>query len=58
MNKPFLLIVGDQYYPSSGTGDWRGCFKSIAEAEIHLALKDPSSYDWYRIVDLRDWVNA
>lgn len=58
MNKPFLLIVGDQYYPSSGTGDWRGCFETIAEAKINLALKDPSSYDWYRIVDLRDWVNA
>ena len=31
--KPYLLIVGDTYYPESGTGDWIGCYKTEEEAK-------------------------
>jgi hypothetical protein len=31
--KHFLLIAGDHYYPSSGTGDWIECFESYKKAE-------------------------
>ena len=24
--KPYLLIVGDNYYPSAYTGDWVACY--------------------------------
>jgi hypothetical protein len=33
MTKPYLLIAGDQYYPSAGTGDWIGCFETYEEAK-------------------------
>jgi hypothetical protein len=33
MNKPYLLIAGDQYYPSYGTGDWIACFGTYEEAK-------------------------
>ena len=32
MNKPYLLIAGDNLYPSDGTGDWIKCYESVAEA--------------------------
>lgn len=54
MNKPFLLIAGDQYYPSAGTGDWRGCFKTYKEA-MSVYLEKYKNSDWYEIVDLRNW---
>ena len=52
MRKRFLLIAGDKYYPSSRTGDWRGCFETYEKAEEKLKEYD---YDWYEIVDLREW---
>lgn len=54
MNKPFLLIVGECYYPCSGTGDWIACF-ATEEAAISHHQSMEKKYDWYRIVDLRDW---
>ena len=33
MNKPFLLIAGDKYYPQRGVGDWVGCYETIEDAE-------------------------
>ena len=66
--KPFLLIAGDKYYPSQDTGDWIGCFSTREEAEAQirtpgrsrgLQVQHPrfgeTDYDWYEIVDLRDW---
>lgn len=69
MKKPFLLIMGSDYYPSRGTGDWQGTYESYEEAEDnvveteteHYSLKEDTSdnsydyYDWYKIVDLRNW---
>jgi hypothetical protein len=57
--KPYLLIAGDDYYPSSETGDWIDCYETEEEAikkwvEISKAKY---RYDWYEIVDLRDWIN-
>jgi hypothetical protein len=30
--KPYLLIVGDNYYPSAYTGDWVACYATEEEA--------------------------
>ena len=59
MRKPFLLTAGDHYYPSSGTGDWIECYETIKEAEEKWEeiSKQKYRYDWYEIVDLRDWMN-
>jgi hypothetical protein len=69
MKKPFLLIAGFGYYPSSGTGDWIKAFETyelaksqIEEKVIHketriIYLPDGATYDWYQIVDLRDWAD-
>ena len=77
MKKPYLLIAGHQYYPSSGTGDWIAFFDTYEEAkEEAIAVIVPkyhnkkfgdemvdkysirgANYDWYEIVDLRDWMN-
>jgi hypothetical protein len=72
MNKPFLLTVGDHYYPESGAGDWVGCFSSYEEAMAQIKLDNYGAYtrsgkligegrekefDWYEIIDLRKWVN-
>ena len=58
MRKPFLLTAGDHYYPSSGTGDWVKCYETKEEAEEkwgEISSKLKYRYDWYEIVDLRDW---
>ena len=67
--KPFLLIAGDWYYPASGIGNWIDTFSSKEEAlqKIKVHYDDMSkdrlykindvSYEWYEIVDLREWVN-
>ena len=34
MNKPYLLIAGENFYPSDGTGDWVGCFSTYEEAIV------------------------
>jgi hypothetical protein len=65
MNKPFLLLAGDYYYPSFETGDWQGRYATYEEAESQInTTKDKDKdeeyfrikdviYDWYKIVDLR-----
>lgn len=55
MKKPYLLIAGDNYYPSSDTDDWKGCFETREEALEYLETFDKDYYDWYTIVDLREW---
>jgi hypothetical protein len=55
MNKPFLLIAGFNYYPDFGTEDWKGTYSTYEEAEKALKDIEHSNYDWYRIVDLREW---
>jgi len=55
MKKPYLLIAGDNYYPSADTGDWKGCFETYEEAKEYLETIDKKYYDWYEIVDLREW---
>lgn len=67
MEKPFLLIAGDVYYPNKATGDWIACFETLKEAsDAVVELNDGhpwdgkyqinnSRYDWYEIVDLRNW---
>ena len=57
--KPYLLIAGDNYYPSSRTGDWIDCYETEEEAKERWEeiSKSKYSYDWYEIVDLRDWMN-
>lgn len=66
--KPYLLIGGDHYYPSSGTKDWIKCFETKEEAESFIThydaglckhkLQDGSVVDWYVIVDLKKWTEA
>ena len=36
MNKPYLLIAGDDYYPSRGTRDWKERFDSYEEANAAI----------------------
>jgi hypothetical protein len=64
MNKPYLLIAGDDYYPSSDTRDWVGCFSTYEEAKAQVEPRKTNGYtvngrargcDWYEIVDLREW---
>lgn len=62
MKRPYLLIAGEQYYPSAGTRDWRGCFETQEEAEGQVSIDDNGypviegrRHDWYHIVDLDEW---
>ena len=65
MTKPYLLIAGDCYYPSSGTGDWIDCYETVEEAREQIEYDDQRInttykirgrvFEWYDIVDLRDW---
>lgn len=68
--KYFLLIAGEYYYPSNGTGDWIGCFETYEEALsqvkveeydfrgkiCHAYIVSGSERGWYEIVDLREWI--
>ena len=56
--KPYLLIVGDDYYPSAYTGDWVACYATKEEAKEKWEELSKSKYsnDWYEIVDLREWI--
>ena len=71
MNKPFLLIANEGYYPGDGTSDWIGCFETREEAEAQITITNGSNEDFdlafrakdrsirsgrYEIVDLREWV--
>ena len=52
MNKPYLLIVNYYYFPSGGTEDWKGCFRTFEEADSEgQKLVGKTSY--YTVVDLR-----
>lgn len=69
MKKPFLLIAGCWYNPSDGTGDWKGCFETYDEAmnqieteyrsgeEVYKIKTENTAerWDWYEIIDLREW---
>jgi hypothetical protein len=45
MNRPYLLIAGDHYYPQGGTSDWIGCFSTYEEAlgQVQFVV----SHDYY-----------
>ena len=51
MNKPYLLIAGDNYYPSADTGDWVGCFSTYEEAKAQVEPRKTNGYT----VNVRDW---
>jgi hypothetical protein len=56
--KPYLLIAGYQYYPDRGTGDWIGCYATEEAAEKRWnELIQSYDYNWYYIVDLREWMD-
>jgi hypothetical protein len=57
--KPYLLIAGDNFYPEAYTGDWIECYETKEEAieKWEEISKQKYRYDWYEIVDLRDWMN-
>lgn len=40
MTKPYLLIAGDDYYPSSGTDDWIDCYSTVEEAREQIEYID------------------
>lgn len=44
MKKPFLLIAGDCYYASAGTGDWIGCFETCEEAKSQVEVIQHHTY--------------
>lgn len=44
MNKPFLLIAGDSYYPQAGTDDWQGRFDSIEEIQKAITTVEHHKY--------------
>jgi hypothetical protein len=69
--KLFLLIAGHSYYPQSGTQDWIGAFETKEEAESKVIkagdkrikfetyypyVIENIGYDWFKIVDLKDWI--
>ena len=71
MNKPYLLIAGEWYYPLCGTGDWIDTYISYEDAEKqiiydisnrhltnHTYLINNKGYDWYKIVNLETWNNT
>jgi len=60
VKKPFLLIAGYSYYPSSGTGDWVGCCETEEAAQkiwenIKEEESDEYGLNWHNVVDLRKW---
>ena len=66
MNKPWLLIIGDDYYPARGTGDWVSRFETEKDAAVYAEnLKDEyypferilgeGSLKWCEIVNLETW---
>lgn len=62
--KYFLLLAGSMYYPNKGNGDWIGCYETKYDARQCVSEKDgviyidgvDNDYDWYEIVDLREWI--
>lgn len=65
MEKYFLLTAGDNYYPYHGDGNWIGTFGSWDEAHDEVVKEEDcryrikgEKYDWFVIIDLRDWING
>jgi len=67
--KFFLLTAGDNYYPVRGTGDWIKTFETLEEAEAAVTkvtddwrhgdyIIEGCHYDWYKIIDLRSWIQS
>lgn len=60
--KPFLLIAGDNYYPSAYTDDWIESYTTYQDAKNAVSLSGDKiiinnrKYDWFDIVDLREWI--
>ena len=55
--KTYLLIAGYNYYPARDTGDWIACYNTEEEANKRIdELKQSYDYDWFDIVDLKDWM--
>ena len=56
MNKPWLLIVGSNFYPQSGTKDWVKRFDTEESASDYLIdVLSSIGWDWYEIVNLETW---
>lgn len=65
--KYFLLIAGNGYTPGARCQDWKKTFKTKEEAEAVVerlsewsasCKYDGEYYDWYEIVDLREWIDG
>lgn len=69
--KFFLLLAGQDYYPQWETNDWIKTYQTLEEAQNQVkeipnrygyANEENSykingtTYDWYKIVDLREWI--
>jgi hypothetical protein len=53
----YYLFVGDNYYPSSGLGDYHGKYDTQEEASVAgKALVEASKYsnDWYTIITVTE----
>jgi hypothetical protein len=54
--KKFVLFAGSHHYPSGGWEDFRGDFKTVAEAIAASSVKWDGYIngvcDWYQIVDI------
>lgn len=60
-------MAGDNYYPEGGTENWIKTFESEKDAELAVS-SIPSTgcktvyeiegreYDWYEIINLKDWI--
>jgi hypothetical protein len=59
-------MAGYTYYPSAYTDDWITCFETYEEAKNKIETFDfdldgnylinNKKYDWYDIVDLKNWI--
>ena len=56
--KTYLLIAGYNYYPDRATGDWVACYNTEEEANkrIDELKKEVYDYEWFEIVDLKEWM--
>ena len=69
MKKPFLLMAGYNEAPESSTEEWVACYETeeaamkevTANDQKLMKFRDPgfkvrgTDYDWYDIIDLREW---
>lgn len=64
--KTFLLIAGADYYPQFGTFDWIKTYETFEEASKSVIdvtsntskgyLINGEIYDWYTIINLKEWI--